>query len=210
MSAEFSELNRQMNNVVRIGVIKQIDTVNARAKVLVAGCTTDWLPWGAARAGKRRDWSPPTIGEQVVLLSPYGDMGQAVIGPSIFDDDSPAPSGSADEDKTVYPDGTTVEHNSATSTYTITVAGDARVIINCKQATVNAETSVTLNTPDTFCTGNLTVSKSLTMGQEGGSATMKGAVSIEGPSLTHNGKNIGSNHSHSGVQTGGGNTGGPV
>lgn len=210
MSADVSELNRQLNNVVRIGTIKQLDLANARAKVSVAGCTTDWLPWGTNRAGKRRDWSPPVIGEQVVLFAPYGDLGQAVIGPSIFQEDHAAPAASADQETTVYPDGTTVDYNSASNTLTITVAGSGNVIINCKVATVKAETSVTLDTPDTFCTGNLTVAKSFRMGQEGGSATMKGNVAIEGGSLTHNGKNVGSNHNHSGVTPGGGNTGAPV
>ena len=210
MSAEVSELNRQLNNVVRIGTIKQLDLANARAKVSVAGCTTDWLPWGTNRAGKRRDWSPPVIGEQVVLFAPYGDLGQAVIGPSIFQEDHAAPAASADQETTVYPDGTTVDYNSASNTLTITVAGSGNVIINCKVANVKAETSVTLDTPDTFCTGNLTVAKSFQMGQEGGSATMKGNVAIEGGSLTHNGKNVGSTHSHSGVTPGGGNTGAPV
>ncbi|QIG65660.1 hypothetical protein [Salmonella phage PT1] len=210
MSADVSELNRQLNNVVRIGTIKQLDLANARAKVSVAGCTTDWLPWGTNRAGKRRDWSPPVIGEQVVLFAPYGDLGQAVIGPSIFQDDHAAPAASADQETTVYPDGTTVDYNSASNTLTITVAGSGNVIINCKVATVKAETSVTLDTPDTVCTGNLTVAKSFQMGQEGGSATMKGNVAIEGGSLTHNGKNVGSTHSHSGVTPGGGNTGAPV
>lgn len=210
MSADVSELNRQLNNVVRIGTIKQLDLANARAKVSVAGCTTDWLPWGTNRAGKRRDWSPPVIGEQVVLFAPYGDLGQAVIGPSIFQEDHAAPAASADQETTVYPDGTTVDYNSASNTLTITVAGSGNVIINCKVANVKAETSVTLDTPDTFCTGNLTVAKSFQMGQEGGSATMKGNVAIEGGSLTHNGKNVGSTHSHSGVTPGGGNTGAPV
>lgn len=210
MSAELSELNRQVNNVVRIGTIKQLDLANARAKVSVAGCTTDWLPWGTNRAGKRRDWSPPVIGEQVVLFAPYGDLGQAVIGLSIFQEDHAAPAASADQETTVYPDGTTVDYNSASNTLTITVAGAGNVIINCKVATVKAETSVTLDTPETMVTGNLTVAKSFTMGQEGGSATMKGNVAIQGGSLTHNGKNVGSDHSHSGVQPGGGNTGAPV
>lgn len=217
MNAEVSELNRQLNNVVRIGTIKQLDLANARAKVSVAGCTTDWLPWGTNRAGKRRDWSPPVIGEQVILFAPYGDLGQAVIGQSIFQDDHTAPAASADQETTVFPDGTTFEYDSATNTYTQTVAGSGNWVFNLKDAQINTETatvaastSVTLDTPDTYCTGNLTVAKSLTMGQEGGTATMKGAVAIEGPSLTHNGKNVGSSHSHSGVQPGGENTGAPV
>ena len=210
MSAELSEMNRQLNNVVRIGVIKQVDTANSRAKVAVAGCTTDWLPWGTTRAGKRRDWSPPVIGEQVLLFAPYGDLGQAVIGPSIFQDDYAAPAASPDQETTVYPDGTTVDYNSASNTLTITVAGAGNVIINCKRATVKAETSVTLDTPDTMVTGNLTVAKNFQMGNEGGTATMKGNVAIEGGSLTHNGKNVGSTHQHSGVQSGGSNTQAPI
>src|SRR5690554_578689 len=37
-----------------------------------------------------------------------------------------------------------------------------------------------------------------------------GAVAINSPSLTHNGKNIGDTHAHSGVQSGPSNTGAPV
>ncbi|MEY0874858.1 hypothetical protein [Providencia manganoxydans] len=48
-----------------------------------------------------------------------------------------------------------------------------------------------------------------------GNALIKGDHSVEGNSessggtLKHNGKNIGDTHTHGGVQTGGGNTGGP-
>jgi len=37
-----------------------------------------------------------------------------------------------------------------------------------------------------------------------------GAITLTSAALTHNGKNIGATHEHSGVQTGGGNTGAPV
>lgn len=40
--------------------------------------------------------------------------------------------------------------------------------------------------------------------------TTTGAIKLTSSSLTHNGKNIGDTHIHSGVATGGGNTGGPV
>lgn len=38
---------------------------------------------------------------------------------------------------------------------------------------------------------------------------INGAVAISGPSLTHNGTNVGSSHHHGGVQSGGSNTGAP-
>jgi len=67
-----------------------------------------------------------------------------------------------------------------------------------------------MDAPNTVCTGNLTVAKSLSMGGSGGTATLKGNVAMSGGTLTHDGKNIGESHKHSGVQTGGGNSGGVV
>ena len=45
-------------------------------------------------------------------------------------------------------------------------------------------------------------------GQSG--LTILGDSQMSGGSITHNGKNIGDDHQHSGVQTGGGNTGAPI
>lgn len=206
---DLTEMNRALSNMIRVGNIRAVDVANARVRVAFGGCVSDWLPWGTARAGNRRDWTVPNVGEQVMVFCPFGDPTQAVVGPSIFQDDFSAPAASADQDTTVYPDGTAVDYNSATNTLTVTVAGSGNVVINCKVATVKADTSVTIDTPETTCTGNLTVNKSFTMGQEGGSATMKGNVAIEGGSLTHNGKNVGSTHTHGGVQSGGSNTAAP-
>lgn len=47
------------------------------------------------------------------------------------------------------------------------------------------------------------------IGFMGNVATSGGNVSMSGGTLTHDGKNIGSTHTHSGVQVGGANTGGP-
>lgn len=76
--------------------------------------------------------------------------------------------------------------------------------------TVKAPSS-TIDSPETTCTGNLTVNGGLTVqGGDGASSTMHGNLAIEGGTLTHEGKNIGSTHEHSGVTPGGGNTGAPV
>lgn len=183
------EVQRQLANLVRIGKVAELDEANARVKLSVSGLTTDWLPWGAARAGKTRTWSPPQVGEQVVMVSPFGDMGQAVVIGSLFSDSSAAPAASKDQETTVYPDGSTVDYNSATNTMTVTVAAGGNVVINCQVATVNAATSVTLDTPQTTLTGNLTVQ---------GSTDVQAIVSL--------GKNISGTHTHGGVLPGGANT----
>lgn len=112
---EVGELQRQMANVIRVGKILALDETTARVKVSVGGLTTDWLPWAVSRAGGNRTWSAPEIGEQVLVLSPYGDPGQGVVVPSIYQDDNPAPADSKDVDRIVYGDGTVHEYNRATN-----------------------------------------------------------------------------------------------
>jgi len=43
-----------------------------------------------------------------------------------------------------------------------------------------------------------------------GGLTVAGDLKASGGAFTHNGKDVGSDHLHSGVQPGGGNTGAPI
>lgn len=210
-----AETERILANMIRVGTIAQLDEANARVKVSVAGLSTDWLPWITARAGATRTWSAPRPGEQVVVLAPYGDPAQAVVLPSLYQDSHPAPASSKDAERVVFPDGSNVDYNSANNTLEVTVGGAGKVVVNCKEATINADTSVTLNTPQTTCKGKLTVEGLLTYlagmngsTGSGASASITGNVDFSGGSLTHNGKNIGSTHTHSDPQ--GGTTGAPT
>jgi phage baseplate assembly protein V len=131
--------------MIRIGTVSDIDEANARVKMDVGGLKTDWLPWGESRAGATRTWSMPRQGEQRVVFAPYGDTGQAFVGHAIYQDDHPAPASSKDKETTVFPDGTTFEYDSASNTYTQTVAGNGNWVFNLKHATVNATEDATVN-----------------------------------------------------------------
>lgn len=215
-----AEGERVQANLVRVGRVTEVDAATRRAKLRVGGLDTDWLPWGVARAGGTRTASAPTVGEQRLVFAPYGDTSQAVIGQAIYQDDYDAPTESADVEATVFPDGTRVEYDAAANKLQIDVAGDALVVINCKVATVKADTSVTLDTPDTFVKGKLTVDGLLTYkggmtGSGGSGAQLTGALDVQGNvtttgTLANNGKNVGSTHTHSGVQSGGATTGAPT
>lgn len=188
-----AENERAAANLIRLGVVMEVDAAQRRARVRVAGLESDWLPWAVARAGTTRTASAPTVGEQRLIFSPYGDTTQAVIGPAIYQDDHDAPTESADVSAVEFPDGTRVEYDAAAHKLTID-AGTAAVVVNCTTATVAAD-SVTLDTPETHCTGALVVD---------GNATFNGGA------VTHGGKNIGSDHTHTGVTTGGGTSGPPA
>ena len=45
---------------------------------------TAWLPWLTARAGTVLTWSAPSLGEQVLLLAPTGDLAQAFVLPAVY------------------------------------------------------------------------------------------------------------------------------
>lgn len=130
------EMQRQMANLVRIGRVTELDPATARVKVAVAGLTTTWLPWGAGRAGRTRQWSPPQPGEQVIIAAPYGDLTQAVVLGSIYQDGSPAPAASADQETIVYPDGATQDYNSAASAYLLDVPAGGSITIRCGPSSI--------------------------------------------------------------------------
>ena len=188
-----SEAERTQANMIRVGRVTEVDAVAGKARVQVGGFQTDWLPWAVSRAGSTRTASAPSVGEQRLIFAPYGDTGQAIIGQALYQDDYPEPTNSATQDVAVFADGTRVEYDSEANRLQIDVAGTGLVVINCKQATVSAD-SVTLDAPETSCTGNLTVD---------------GNAKFNGDTVEHSGTNIGKDHTHSGVQTGSGTTGPP-
>lgn len=205
-----AEIDRLLANLIRIGVVAELDEAAARVRISIGELLTDWLPWLTARAGATRTWSAPRPGEQVLVLAPYGDLTQAVALPGIYQDAHPAPAARREVERIAFPDGSLVDYDSAGHVLTVT-AGSGRVVINCGSATVNASQSVTLATPQTTCTGALTVQGLLTWqaGMTGtGDAAIAGNVAVAG-GLTNNGTNVGASHRHSGVEQGK-DTSGPV
>lgn len=189
---DLTEMGRQISNMARVGKIVELDAANARVKVSVAGLTTDWLPWSASRAGATRQWSPPKVGEQVVMLSPYGDMAQAVVMGSVYQDDHPAPATSGDQETIAFVDGTVVDFNGATHTMAVTMAASGHLNVTISGAKIEASSSSIKLT-----VGGVTLEVS------------SGGIAMTGGTVTHNGKNIGATHVHGGVTPGGADTLGP-
>ncbi|WP_287031349.1 phage baseplate assembly protein V, partial [Pseudomonas sp. UBA6310] len=87
---QFAELARLIENLVRLGTIAEVQVTPPRVRVQTGTLTTAWLPWLALRAGTAKEWDPPTVGEQVVLLSPSGVLSQGVAVTGLFSDENPA------------------------------------------------------------------------------------------------------------------------
>lgn len=100
MQAQIVELQRAQANVMRNGRVVAVDPANQRVRVDVGDvdnpAVSPWIKW-PERAGARRTWNPPTVGEEMTVLSPGGEIGPASVAmPGGFTNDTAAPSGDGD------------------------------------------------------------------------------------------------------------------
>lgn len=93
---DIAELFRRVNNLMRIGKVVDVDYEFACARVQIGKNTTAFLPWLVPSTAT---WFPLKNGEQVIVLSPNGDLGMAVILPALYQSAKPAPS--KDQEKIV-------------------------------------------------------------------------------------------------------------
>lgn len=158
------ELPAALSNMIRLGTVMAVQPLPPRVRVMSGDIQTDWIRWGEQRAGADiSTWTPPSKGEQVVLLCPEGDIAQAIVICSLPSDDQP-PAGSATGlQRTRYADGTQVDYDSNTSTLTVHAgAGGLSIVVGT--AGLQASDSITLDTPTITCTGAVEVAGDATIG----------------------------------------------
>lgn len=198
------ELARAIRNLIRSGVVTEVDTVQGLCRVQSGGIQTTWLNWLTTRAGRSRTWWAPSVGEQVLLLAIGGELDTAFVLPGIFSDDNPAPSASADALHVAFPDGAVIEYEPETGALTVSgiktadVTASESITATVPVVLVKASTSITLDTPEVICTNKLTTA-TLEV-QKGGKMT--GNIEHSGGKLTSNGVQV-DDHGHGNVQSGG-------
>lgn len=203
------ELARAIRNLIRSGVVTEVDTVQGLCRVQSGGIQTTWLNWLTTRAGRSRTWWAPSVGEQVLLLAIGGELDTAFVLPGIFSDDNPAPSASEDAWHVAFPDGAVIEYEPETGALTVSgiktadVTASESITATVPLVLVKASTSITLDTPEVICTNKLTTA-TLEV-QKGGK--MSGNIEHSGGSLSSNGKVL---HTHKHPGDSGGQTGAPL
>jgi phage baseplate assembly protein V len=109
--AEHADTQRLIGDLLREGVVVSVDHAAATARVQFADdLTTGDIPWLASRAGSTRTWSPPAIGEQVMVVAPEADTSRSVIIGSLSSDAHPHP---ANDESTLteYEDGARIGYD---------------------------------------------------------------------------------------------------
>lgn len=90
MSMAGAEADRRIGNIIQIGAVTAVNAGTGRARVQLGDLLTPEIPVGQLRAGALSFWWMPTVGEQVVVAAPSGDIARAVILCSIFAGNAPS------------------------------------------------------------------------------------------------------------------------
>ena len=122
-----AELNRRLDNLLRLGTIAEVDHPATRVRVKSGDILTDWLPWIERRAGTTLDWDPPTIGEQVLILAPTGELSTALVLTGINSDFHPSPSDKPYICLRRYPDGAEIEYDHKNHHLRATIPGSVEI-----------------------------------------------------------------------------------
>ncbi|WP_145484331.1 phage baseplate assembly protein V [Yersinia aldovae] len=207
MNILIAGLKRLLANIIRIGIVSDVDLANGLCRVKIGNLETDWLNWLTLRAGRVRFWSAPSVGEQVMVLSIGGELTTGFVLPAIFSDANPAPSQSPDAIVITFPDGARFEYEPETSHLAVTgiataiIEASESVTVTAPNITCAASVKITLDTPEVECTHNLTTA-TLNVKQGG---TMSGTITHTGGPFSSNGIVI-DKHDHGGVLRGGADT----
>ncbi len=132
------------SELIRFGTIASVDLAAATCRAqLDDESETGDIAWLESRMGATRIWSPPTIGEQVLLLCPEGELSAAIALRGIKSDQFP-PSGNSAIENITFDDGAIISYDAQAhilnailpdgGTANITASGG--VVINASDGTI--------------------------------------------------------------------------
>jgi phage baseplate assembly protein V len=179
----------RLDRVARYGTIESVDLAAARCVVRAGDVLTHPIRWAAAAAGATRSWSPPSVGEQVLILCPGGDDAAAIALRGIGSTANPAPGDSLRE-LVRFSDGTILAYDPEAQRLELLVAAGGTVHLV-------ADGGLTIDAPVTI-NGDVTIAGDVAVT---GKIDATGDVVGQGTALH--------THKHTGVQTGGGVSGVP-
>lgn len=193
-----------VQSLIKIGEVSSIDPAKCTARVVFDdedSIVSYDLPVLQRNTLKNHDFAMPDIGEDaIVLFFGEGQEDGVIIG-SIYAGEVTPPESTENRRTVVFDDDTRVCYDRQEHKLTVTIEGTEivfnrldgsitvpnAVTINCTTATVNASSSVTLDTPKTDITGVLNVAGLITgkgglavSGGGGAAVTVTGNMKLQG------------------------------
>lgn len=207
-----ADINRRLENLIRFGTIKTVNPSKPIPLVTVDldDIVTPEIRFLNARSGNDSNWDPPSEDEEVIVISPCGEIGPtSVVLYGLYNNDHPAPSDDLNKKIRVFADGCIIAYDvSAHQLSAILPSGGNAIVTADGGITVNGNTTINGNLQvngSTAMTGNNTV---------GGSQLVQGSSHSTGAFSTEADVKAGDislkSHKTSGVQPGSGESGGPI
>ncbi len=133
-------MTRLIGDLIREGVV--VARVGALCRVQIGDIESGDIPWLAGRAGSATIWSPPSIGEQVLVLCGEGDLARAIVLPGLFSDAHPAP---ADDDSfsVTFNDGARIGYDPAKGEAMVALSDGTRLAVMPGKVRIDADLEVT-------------------------------------------------------------------
>ncbi|MDH2573374.1 phage baseplate assembly protein V [Acinetobacter baumannii] len=205
-----ADINRRLENLIRFGTIKTVNPSKPIPLVTVEldDIVTPEIRFFNARSGNDSTWDPPSENEEVMVISPCGEIGPtSVVFYGLYNNEHPAPSDDLNKKIRVFADGCIIAYDIAAHHLSAILPSGGKAILTADGGiTVNGDTTINGNLQingSTAMTGNNTV---------GGSQLVQGSSHSTGAFSTEADVKAGSislkAHKHPGDS--GGTTGGPI
>jgi phage baseplate assembly protein V len=104
--SRITDVERRMDGMMRHGKVTDVDPKKQRARIEIGErdgqpLKSAWLPY-AQIAGAYKSHRPPTVGQQMSMFAPNGEVRQGLLVPMTWSDQNPSPSDKADEHVTTF------------------------------------------------------------------------------------------------------------
>jgi phage baseplate assembly protein V len=201
--AQDGDFQRMVGDIAREGVVVSVDHAAGNCRVQIGDILSGDLPWIERAAGTTRTWCPPSVGEQVTIMSPEADLERGYVSGSLFSDAHPAPWDNAHAVGIVFSDGAYISYDAAKGELVAVLPGSGTAVIEAKRGiTLRGDVKIEgklETTDDAAIGGKLETTDDATIGGKvAASGDVKaGSVSLQG-------------HVHDKVQAGGAISGKPV
>ncbi len=108
---ELTELMRRVANMIRPGVVHEVRHKPYAVRVKIGDLITGWLTPLVERAGNNQCWDSLEPSEQVLVLSPDGNLSQGWVLPAGYTDQYPQPEQSPNKAVYQFSDGARIEYD---------------------------------------------------------------------------------------------------
>lgn len=139
LAARLAQLEQTVGRLARHGTVTDVDPAKGLVRVKLGDgddgdVLSPWIPYSQI-GGALKVHSPPTVGQQMAITAPGGDLRQGMATPLGFSSANPSPSGAGDE------------HVLTFGNVTVTMKGDSLVIAVGSSTITVGTASVSINSP---------------------------------------------------------------